>query len=107
MNPAWPVEQNVHAYAQPACEEMQTVLRSPWCSISTASTSLPSCRRNSPFVVCPSRERCTTTGSTESSAKPSLAERGAQLFGERRDRVEVVDQLLGRRAVELLDAVGF
>ena len=66
-SPIAPVAQNVHARAQPDCDETQTARRSP-CRISTVSSGKPSALRKRAFTV-PSLERCSS--SSVSSANGS------------------------------------
>ena len=69
--------QNVHASAQPDCDETQTARRSPW-RISTVSIGNPSAVRNRAFTVL-SAERCWSS-SVSSANGSSLASRARAGF---------------------------
>ena len=56
LKPIAPVAQNAHCSAQPACDEMHSVTRSP-SGIATVSIASPSCRRKRNFSV-PSADFC-------------------------------------------------
>ena len=102
MNPIAPVAQNAHCSAQPACDEMHSVIRSP-SGMATVSIASPSRRRNRNFSV-PSFDRC--RAAISSRGKVELrGERFAKGLWQIGHRREVGGRILPEAPNDLVDAI--